>query len=131
MSLVERVNQNPHFIFLIDGMGASITALSLILVLPNLPEVFTMPTNVLYFLGTIALVFAAYSLLNFYAKLSKVKLLIRIIASANLLYCLFSGFIVVRLFSQISSLDVVYFFGEILIVSVLAMIEFRVAKGIE
>ena len=131
MSFIERVNQDPHFIFLIDGIGAGITALSLLLVLPNLPEVFTMPANILNYLGTIALVFATYSLCNFFLKLSKVKLLIRIIASANLVYCLFSGLIVARLLSQLSMLDVVYFLGEILIVCVLAIIEFRVSKSIQ
>ena len=90
-----------------------------------------MPTHILYYLGTIALVFAVYSLSNFFLKPSKVKLLIRIIASANLVYCLFSGLIVARILSRLSTLDLVYFLGEILIVSVLAMIELKVAASID
>ncbi|MDW3192068.1 MAG: hypothetical protein R8G66_06880 [Cytophagales bacterium] len=131
MSFIERVSQDPHFIFLIDGIGANITALSLLLVLPNLPEVFTMPANILNYLGTIALVFATYSLCNFFLKPRKAKLLIWIIAIANLAYCLFSGLIVARLLCRLSMLDVVYFLGEILIVAVLATIEFKVAKSIK
>lgn len=131
MNFSDKALQNPYFIFLIDGVGAGVTSLSLLLVLPNLPEVFNMPVNILYFLGLIALVFAAYSFGNFFAKWSTIKLLIRIIAIANLMYCLLSGFIVAQLFSSISTLDVLYFAGEILIVSVLAVFELRLAKRIE
>lgn len=131
MKLVDKAVQNPYFIFLVDGIGAGITALSLLLVLPNFPEVFNMPGKILYFLGMIALLFAAYSLSNFFAKLSRVKLLMRIIAVANLVYCLFSGFIVTQLFDRLSSFDVVYFIGEIFIVTGLALFELRIASHIE
>lgn len=131
MSIIDRANQDPHFIFLIDGIGASITALALLLILPHLPEVFTMPVNILYFLGTIALLFAAYSLGNYFAKLSKVKLLISIIAFANLAYCLFSVFIMLQLGDRLSSMDVVYFVGEVMIISALAIFELKVAKDIQ
>lgn len=131
MKVTDRAIQNPYFIFLIDGMGACITALSLIFILPNLPAVFNMPTNILYLLGTIALVFSAYSLGNFIAKRNKINLRIRIIAIANLTYCLFSVVIVIQLFSRLTSLDIVYFVSEILIVITLAIFELRVANNIE
>ena len=131
MNITSKADENPYFIFLVDGIGASLTAIALLLVLPNLPEAFTMPANILYFLGTIAVVFAVYSFSNFFDKLSKAKLLIRIIAIANLAYCLFTGFIITQLFSRISALDVVYFTGEIFIVAVLAWFELRVASRIQ
>ncbi len=130
MKFVDKAIANPYFIFIIDGIGASITSLSLLLVLPNLPEVFNMPSKILYFLGLIALLFAAYSLSNFFARLSKVKLLIRIIAIANLAYCLFSGFVVAQLLNRLSTLDIVYFAGEILIVITLAIFELKLANDI-
>lgn len=127
MILFYKLAEKPHQLFLIDGVGAALTSFSLLLVLPRW-NAFQMPPNILYFLGTIAILFAAYSLSNYYAKLAQVKLLIRVIAIANLIYCLFSGFIVLQLFGRLSFLDVVYFAGEILLVSTLAVVELQVAR---
>lgn len=130
MKVIERFQQHPHLIFLIDGLGAILTALLLLLALPNLPEVFTMPARILQFLGSIAVILAAYSVSNYFIKLAQVRLLIRIIAVGNLLYCLLSVFIVSKLFTTISAWDKVYFAGEVLIVLALAVFEWKLSQKV-
>ena len=130
MKVIERFQQHPHLIFLIDGLGAILTALLLLLALPNLPEVFTTPARILQFLGSIAVILAAYSVSNYFIKLAQVRLLIRIIAVGNLLYCLLSVFIVSKLFTTISAWDKVYFAGEVLIVLALAVFEWKLSQKV-
>jgi hypothetical protein len=85
------LDKNPRYIFLIDSLGAMLTAFMLGFVLARLEPVFGMSPKVLYVLSFFAGVFFLYSLLCFLAKMTNWKPYLKIIAIANLLYCCFTA----------------------------------------
>ncbi len=129
MKPLDQLIRNPYLIFLIDGIGALVTALSLIVILPNW-DLIQMPADMLHLLGGIAVVFATYSLSNYFFQFTRINLLIRVIAISNLFYCSLSGIIIVQLSRNLSIYDFIYFTGEITIVLTLAFVELKVANKI-
>lgn len=127
MKCIDFLKRNPNQVFLIDGTGALITAISLLFLLPNLPELFQMPPHILRILGQAAVVLALYSWSHFFLKHSRTKLRIRIIALCNLIYCLVSIIFLYSYRQEISILDTLYFLFEIAIVMLLAAIEWEVS----
>ena len=115
----------PKHLFLIDGIGALITATLLGLVLTRFEASFGMPTDMLYPLATTALVFSLYSLLCYLLLFSNWAPFLKIIAICNGLYCLVTLILAILLFDSLTWLGVGYFLGEIGIVSTLATIEWR------
>jgi len=79
--------QKPHKLFLLDGLGAVVSALSLGLLLPYFNEYVGIPRQTLYTLAVPAVFFALYSLSCYFAKVERWRLFLRGIAVANLLYC--------------------------------------------
>ncbi len=125
--LVDRFIQSPKHLFLVDGIGAAVSAILLGLVLTRFESFFGIPINVLYLLAAIPCFFAFYDLLG-YIGLFKNQMFIRLIAFANIAYCLLSLGLA---FSHIDKLLIpgwLYLIGEILIVTLLASIELKTAK---
>ena len=111
-------------IFLVDGLGALLSALMLGIVLPSFKNEIGMPTAVLVVLSLVALVLGGYSVTCFFfAKASKRNLL-KLIMVANLVYCLTTAFLVTKYLSALTKLGVAYFIGEILIILILVWVEF-------
>jgi len=79
---------NPKKLFLIDSLGALLTAVSLFFVLFNLDEHFGVPGHVLTTLALIATCFSVYSVMCFLFVKKNFMFYLRIIGSANLIYCL-------------------------------------------
>ncbi len=117
----------PRKLFLIDSLGALVSALMLGVVLVKLEPIFGVPSKTLYFLAAIACVFSIYSFLGFLGITKKWRPYMTIIATANLLYCCLTIGMVSYLHEQVSILGYLYFIGEILIISILAFIELKVA----
>ena len=120
---------NPKKLFLIDGFGAIVSAFLLGVVLVKFEEIFGIPTSVLYFLATIPIFFVIYDVFC-YQKHLKIGLLLKGIAVLNILYCCISIGLISYHFSSITILGWTYIIVEIILVSFLAMIEFRVGKRI-
>ncbi len=112
---------------LLDGIGAMISTILLGVVLVILEQYIGMPREVLYPLAGVALVFAAYSFgcYLFVQIISSTH--IRIIACANLAYCVITVYLVVDLFDQLTTLGVVYFIGEMVVIIGLAVLELKTA----
>lgn len=117
--------QNPHNLFLIDGLGAVLSALSLGLLLPYFNMYIGMPSNILHFLALPAVVFAVYSLSCYFLKVERWRPFLRAVAIANLLYCCLTIFLMGSNGLTITSLGVGYFFLEIMVILVLAYWELR------
>ncbi len=115
---------------LIDGIGAMISTILLGVVLVELEQYIGMPSEVLYPLAGVALVFAAYSLgcYLFVQIISSTH--IRIIACANLAYCTLTAYLVVDLLDQLTTLGVVYFIGEMVVIIGLAILELKTATEV-
>lgn len=117
----------PRKLFYTDAAGAALTALSLGFVLPHFETFFRIPANVLYLLAGIAACFAVYSVCCGYFLPSNWRRYLKIIAIANLLYCMASIVLVWLYLSRISVWGLVYFTGEVIIIAVLLTCELRFA----
>ena len=127
--LITKAELNPKKLFLIDGFGAILSAFLLGVVLVKFEEIFGIPTSVLYFLATIPIFFVIYDVFCYQQQL-KIGLLLKGIAVLNILYCCISIGLISYHFSSITILGWTYIIVEIILVSFLAMIEFRVGKRI-
>lgn len=115
-----------HQAFLIDGVGALVSAVMLGAVLPLLGERIGMPRGTLFGLATVAVVFAGYSLTCHRRAQPLVPWLVAI-ALANLAYCALTLALVVHHVERLGVLGLMYFVGEIAVVLALVVWELRVA----
>jgi hypothetical protein len=118
---------NPKYLFLVDSLGALLSAFLLGIVLVEFEPVFGLPARVLHILALIACCFAVYSFFCFVRLKEKWRPFMRIIAIANLLYCALTFIWVLVLHDGLTALGITYFVLEIIIVVTLAIIELRVA----
>lgn len=126
--LITRFCENPKRLFLIDGIGAMLSALLLGVVLVKLESIVGIPSSTLYLLATFPIFFAVFDFYSYRKESDKLDSLLRAIATMNLLYCLLSiGFAFFHR-QTITSLGWTYVMAEIVIIIVLALIELEVAK---
>lgn len=117
----------PKKIFLIDGAGALLTAITLVFTPVLLPGIFGLPQAQTLLLGSIAVCFAVYSLYNYVRfNPTRWKLLLRIIALANLAYCLLSLIVLLYFYKQVTVIGWIYFTGEIAIIISLFLWEMNI-----
>jgi len=128
--LITKAEQNPKKLFLIDGFGAIISAILLGVVLVRFERIFGIPSSVLYYLAIIPIFFVVYDTYCHQKEHLKTGLLLKGIAVLNLIYCCVSIGLVSYHFNTITNLGWAYIIIEIIIVSFLAMIEFRVGRKI-
>lgn len=124
--LISNVELNPQKLFLIDGVGAILSAFLVGVVLTKFERIFGIPPETLYFLAVIPLFFALYDLYGYQSKNQKIGLLLKGIATLNLIYCLISIGLIIHHFDTITVLGWIYILIEIIIVLILAIIEFKV-----
>jgi hypothetical protein len=113
----------PKTIFIVDGLGALVTASLLFLVLTNFQKHFGMPCEVLSLLSVVALIFSIYSTLCFLFLKENWGLFLKVIMVANLLYCFLSIGIVIYCYSVLTAFGLTYFLVEIAVVVGLVLIE--------
>ena len=128
MNLLHYISSNPKKLFLIDSLGALLTTFNLAVVLPYFESLFYMPHKILYLLALIAGVYTSYSIVN-YLKFGRFwRLCLKIIAFANLFYCLLTIGLVIWLFPQLLIWDLIYFSLEVAIIIFLVTIELQTAR---
>lgn len=113
-------------IFIIDGLGALLSAI-LLLIIVQFEPFFGISKHLAYFLIPIPLFFSLYSFLSFFFGNEKWRLLLKGIAIANLLYGVLTLYIVLTHHKTITNIGISYFFSEMLILVILAVIELRIA----
>ena len=121
--MLNQLLTNPKIIFLIDGLGAFLTALLLGTVLIRLEEVFGMPAKVLTPLSILAFIYAIYSMSCHFFVGGDWRPFLRVIAIANLIYCCITLGLIVLFYRTLTILGLTYFFGEIIIMGGLVFIE--------
>lgn len=117
----------PKKIFLIDSLGAAITALMIGVVLVQFQAHIGMPTPILYRLAWVAMGLALYSGLCYYLMPHKWQILMKIVALANLAYCGLTLGLVIYLWQSLQGLGITYFLLEIAVIVALATVELRTA----
>ena len=124
-SLGKKFSKNPFKLFLIDGLGACLSlSLYFFVVIPWVGY-FGMPVHKIYMLAILAAAYAVFSLTCYFLKVEKWQLFMKTIALANVLHSLITLVLIVAYWNQLSILGLLYFFGEILIVTALAGIEWK------
>ena len=114
-------------LFLIDAVGALVSSLMLGIILAYIQPLIGMPKVILYNLALVALVLFVYSLLCYLFRKNNSKKLLAVIAIANYTYCLASLFLMITYYNELTSLGILYFVLEKVVVLTLASIELKIA----
>jgi hypothetical protein len=120
---MDNLTSNPKKLFQIDSLGAFLTAFLLGVILTRYEAHFGMPGKVLYPLSILACVFGVYSMGCYFWVRSHWRPFLKAIALANLVYCLLTIGLVVSLYPLLTILGILYFSGELIVMSVLTYIE--------
>jgi len=115
----------PKNIFLIDGLGALLTALLVFFILRTFHHYFGLSTTILEYLSLLALVFSVYSFSCFFLITNISKSYLKIICIANILYCILTFAIILYYYQSISVWGVTYFLGEIIIIFGIILLEIK------
>jgi len=125
MSWIQSFIARPKRIFLIDGLGALLSAILLIAVLARFEELIGIPQRTLYFLSGIASFFAVYSLACSFLILERWKVYLKIILLANAGYCLLTIGVLLYFSQSLTILGLAYFLAELSVIGILIWIERR------
>ena len=124
---INKLALNPKKIFLIDGLGAFLTAFLLFIMSRMLNEYVGMPKVILSILSTIAFFFRLYSLYcSFFLSNKRWYPFLRAIIIANLLYSYLTLGLVIYNYSRLTILGATYFLLEIAVISILVFLEINV-----
>ena len=118
----------PKQLFLIDSLGACVTALFLLAIKIFFNGYFQVPENVLSLLILIAIILCFYSLSCYLFINDYGKSFIKVIILANLGYCTTTALAMIYYFESISLLAVFYFGIEIIIVFTLVLVEIKTLR---
>ena len=122
------MNITPKIMFLVDGIGALISASIMGFIIAGYEPFFGMPKDAAYFLAAIPVLFMVYSLYNYCRFPSNWKPYLRLIAIANLCYCFLSIAVVFYHFQELTNYGLAYFLAEIVVVLSVVVVELQVLK---
>jgi hypothetical protein len=109
----------PAMVFLVDGLGALLTATFTYLLMTFFIEWVGLPYEVLRILALVALGMAAYSLSCHFFLKDKKRNWLRVIIVANLLYVLATAILIIMYHDLIRLPGLIYFLSEFVVVLVL------------
>ncbi len=122
-SITQKLAAQPKYIFLIDGLGALITTLSLILLIVPFSEFWGTDSAFISRLATATVFFTLYSLSCFFMAGNAWKKLLAIIITANSIYCIITAWMLYQSFNSITLWGIAYFAGEIAVILSLVCVE--------
>jgi hypothetical protein len=114
-------------IFLIDSLGALISAI-ILLVISQFERQFGISRNLSLILVPLPIIFSVFSFVSYKLDNEKWKSLLKIIAIANLSYCCLTLYLTLINFASLKNLGITYFVVEIFIIFLLAMLELKIAN---
>jgi hypothetical protein len=123
--MLTKLTSTPKLLFLLDSLGALLSAFLLGVVLPSFEPIFGMPRQVLYGLAALAGLFAIYSFWNYRWFKENWRPYLRGIAIVNLLYCGLTAALVIYFREELTKLGLLYFLLEMVVIIVLVMLEFK------
>lgn len=113
----------PKKLFLIDGLGAIVSAFFLGVILTKYEPSFGMPKTALYFLALIACFFTVYSISCYFLVVKNYRPYLNGIAIANLSYCCITIALVLYFYQKLTILGWTYFVLELIVLGVLTRLE--------
>jgi hypothetical protein len=115
-------------IFIIDGLGAVLSTLCLVLLI-RFEEFFGMPKSNLYVFVAIGSLFSIYSISCYLLNLSNWRKYLQLIAVLNIAYCLLTVFSIFRNLNNLTKYGCIYFVAELLVIITLVVYELRIANS--
>ncbi len=129
--ITDMLSASPKTLFLIDGLGALVSACSLGIILPRYEYLFGMPKSTLMILAALPCFFMAYDLFAYLFVKKRIASFLRGIAIINFCYCLVSIYFLYHHQEDLTSLGYIYFIIELLIVFSMILIEFKTANNLK
>ncbi|MCH5720554.1 hypothetical protein [Niabella hibiscisoli] len=121
--------KRPRNIFLLDSLGAMLTAFFLLVVLRSFSKHIGIPKTTLTYLSIVAACFCFYSAACFLFLKKNWARFIRLIGMANLLYCMVTLGLLMHYAALLTTMGLAYFLGEIIIIGSIVYIELKVATA--
>lgn len=118
---------NSRKMLFVDGIGALVSATLLGFVLVRFNDNIGMPVKVLHQLAAVAGIFAVYSFTTYMIVKENCKPYLKVIAIANLLYCCLTVGLLVYFETELTTLGLIYFIGEVLVILALVIVELKTA----
>ena len=118
----------PNQLFVIDGLGALISAFFLGVVLIHFQSLVGIPTSTLYLLAAIPCAFFLFDVYSYLSTREDKSALLFGIGTLNLLYCVLSLGLTIFHSSSVTTLGWVYIIVEILIVAGIGLYEIWVSR---
>lgn len=115
-------------LFILDLIGAAISALLLGVVLVKYNHLIGMPIHILRLLATLAIIFMLYDSACLLLQKADRKPHLRIIAFANLGYVVLSLILLVRHSATLTTLGYVYFILEKIILVIISSVELKASR---
>jgi hypothetical protein len=109
-------------LFLIDATGAVFSVLFLSLLYSS-DEFFGMPKSVIKIFILIATTFFVYSSTTYFVRPANWKFYLKIMATLNISYCLFTGYQILQNLDNLTLYGYIYFVAEILVILILSTYE--------
>lgn len=124
-NILKQLALKPKILFLIDSLGALVTAFFLFFILRTFHAHFGMPQTILIYLSIVAIVFCLYSITCFLFLNNNWQPFLRIISIANLLYCCLTIGLVLYYYQRLTVLGMTYFSIEIIVICMLVFVELK------
>lgn len=124
-----KIRLSSRKLFLIDGVGALLTAVLTGLVLPSFESYVGLPLVALRALGIVAFMFSIYSFLNFHFFSPNWPRYLAAIAVANTLYSIVSLAVVFYFRESVTTLGILYFASETIVIAILVAVEWRTSEA--
>ena len=129
LSVLKKLYTRPKQLFLVDGLGALLSAFFLGIVLVGFKNHIGMPVNTLYILAIVPVFFAIYSFSCYFLLHNNHRHFLKGIAIANLLYCCMTITLLIYYYQSLTILGLGYFLLEILIIGVIVGVELKASKA--
>ncbi len=129
--LVNHLSEKGKTLFLIDCVGAFLSAFFLFVIMAQFSKYFGMPKTILTYLAAIAVCFCIYSTACFLFLKRPWSHFIKFIGIVNLLYCTLTLGLLIKYYPLLTKIGTMYFLVEIAIIGMLGYGELHVAKKIE
>jgi len=121
--------KKPKNIFLVDGFGALLTTILLFFVLRNFNDFFGLSKDIFEYLSIISCTFFVYSISCYSLVKQNWKSFLKIIYTANILYCILTFGILIHNYESISIFGIIYFLAEIAVIIWLVTLEIKIIKS--
>ena len=128
ISKFQQVILIPRNVFLLDGIGALVSSLFLVVLLAPFESFFGMPSDYVYQLAIPAFVFAVYSIACYVFNPNNWQPFMKLIALANFIYCCVTFYLILKLFYRLTQFGVLYFILEIAVIFMVIALEINTIR---